>query len=230
MEVALTALWAALPVWMQSLPSKSLPVLSRDGVEPRVAWRWPATLLKDEPERNAIPGLLLLDEVLSDSEQLLHLHWRHWLALFNTLQVLPGVLLMSGSGLRAGDCEALKPAMATPPGTADDGAALAAEWAAVLDQALPAVHAGLKALVASGLPPPLAGHELADERGHVVAEAELAWPQYRLVVLLPEQEDLMPAWRGAGWQPVLAKLEGDGGMGVEWSETVREMATKGTGQ
>jgi hypothetical protein len=60
--------------------------------------------------------------------------------------------------------------------------------------------------------------------------AELAWPQYRLVVLLPDQEDLMPAWRDAGWQTVLAKLAGDGGMGLEWSETVRELATKGTAQ
>ncbi|MBC7704127.1 MAG: DEAD/DEAH box helicase [Rhodoferax sp.] len=230
MEVLLTELWTTLPVWMHSSPSRSLPVLSKEGVQPQVAWRWPATLLRDDLASDAVPGLVLLDEVLSDTEQLLHLHWRHWLALFNTLQVLPGVLLMSGSGLRAGDCEALKPAVAAPPATADDGAALAAEWAAVVDQALAAVHAGLKALAATGLPPPLAGHELADERGRVVAEAELAWPQYRLVVLLPDQEDLMPAWRAAGWQVVVAARAGDGEIGVEWSETVREMTMKGTAQ
>ena len=224
MEAALTTLWAQSPVWMQAQPAKSLPVLSRDGVQPQLAWRWPASLLKGGMGLDMVPGLLLLDAVLADSETALHLHWRHWLALFNTLQVLPGMVMMTAGGLLAGDCEALKPAVSAPPATADDGAALAAEWAAVIEQALPAVHAGLRTLASAGLAPPLPGHELADDRGRVQAEAELAWPRYRVVVLLPDQQDLAEAWQQAGWRVVLVA---PAGQGAQWAEQVRELTMTG---
>ena len=220
MEATLSTLWASLPAWMQAAPAKSLPVLSRDGVQPQLAWRWPASLLSDTQKLDVVPGVLLLDESLAESEAALFLQWRHWLALFNTLQVLPGLVLATASGLRAGDCEAGKPAVLAAPAVADDGAALAAEWASVLQQALPAVHAGLRQLAAAKVQPPLAGYESADGRGRVAAEAELAWPDQRVAVLLPEQHDLGTVWQQAGWRVVLVPAAaGDTG----WAERVLTM-------
>lgn len=230
MEATLTALWMQLPAWMQGPLASSLPVLSRDGVQPQLAWRWSASLLKRRLDAGVVPGLLLLDEALADSEQALHLHWRHWLALFNTLQVLPGLMMMSASGLEAGDCDVLRPAVSAPPAVADDGAALAAEWAAALDQALPAVHTGLRVLATAGLAPPVPGHELADDRGRVQAEAELAWPQHRVAVLLPDQEDLAWAWREAGWRVVLVPPATAGEQAIDWVAQVREMTMTGVAQ
>ena len=195
-------------------------MLSRDGVQPQLAWRWPASLLSDTQKLDVVPGVLLLDESLAESEAALFLQWRHWLALFNTLQVLPGLVLATASGLRAGDCEAGKPAVLAAPAVADDGAALAAEWASVLQQALPAVHAGLRQLAAAKVQPPLAGYESADGRGRVAAEAELAWPDQRVAVLLPEQHDLGTVWQQAGWRVVLVSAAaGDTG----WAERVLTM-------
>ena len=207
MESTINTLLATLPAWLQAQPAKSLPLLSRDGVQPQLTGRWTASWLKSGSPIEFAPGLLLLDESLCDGEQALHQHWRHWLALFNTFQVLPGFVLMTVSGLQAGDCELLKPAVGGVPATTDDGAALAAEWAAALDQALPAVHAGMRTLAKAGVVPPLPGHELADGRGEVVAEAELAWPGHLVVVLLAGQEDMAPAWRSAGWNVVFVSPE-----------------------
>lgn len=71
------------------------------------------------------------------------------------------------------------------------------------------------------------GHELADERGSVLAEAELAWPQHRVAVLLPDQEDLSGVWSKAGWRIVLVGLELDAEQSAEWAVRVLEMTSKG---
>jgi uncharacterized protein YgfB (UPF0149 family) len=43
------------------------------------------------------------------------------------------------------------------------------------------------------------GHELANDRQQVVAEAEMAWPNRLLVVLTANQEDMAQEWVDAGW-------------------------------
>ena len=224
---ALTHLWATLPDWMQTMPGKSLPVLSRDGVQPQLAWRWSASFLNGDLAGIEVPGLLLIDEGQAESDSKLHLHWRHWLALYNLVQVFPGLVMMTVEGLKEGDCNQLKPrAAATPPAPAD-GSALAAEWSDVLGQALPAVHPGLHILAAAGLLPPVSGLELADERGRVQAEAELAWPQLRLAVLLPDQLDLAAAWQAAGWKVVLVAAEVRGDQAADWATRVLEIVQAG---
>lgn len=57
----------------------------------------------------------------------------------------------------------------------------------------------LRFCASRGLPLPEVGFELADERGSVVGDAELAWPETRLAVLLPEQSESADAFRSAGW-------------------------------
>jgi hypothetical protein len=67
---------------------------------------------------------------------------------------------------------------------------------------------------------PLIGHELANERNQVVAEAEMAWPDKLLVLLTAEQEDMSDAWTGAGWT-VLQLSENDLMLaGMPWPEAV----------
>ena len=72
--------------------------------------------------------------------------------------------------------------------------------AGVLDQALSSMKAGLKALARAGADQPEVGMELADEKGRVLADAELAWASQKLAVLRPDQADLAPEWCAAGWQ------------------------------
>jgi DEAD/DEAH box helicase domain-containing protein len=41
--------------------------------------------------------------------------------------------------------------------------------------------------------------ELADEKGKVLADAELTWVGEKLAVLRPDQNDLIEVWQAAGW-------------------------------
>jgi DEAD/DEAH box helicase domain-containing protein len=94
--------------------------------------------------------------------------------------------------------------MAQPGGGAapvkpDDQVALSGAWLEVLADAIPLLVPGLKELAMLGALPPEVGLELADEKGRVLAECELAWTASKLVVLRPDQEDLLGAWQQEGW-------------------------------
>lgn len=43
------------------------------------------------------------------------------------------------------------------------------------------------------------GFELIDERGRVLAEAELAWPRLKIAVLLLDYQDDTPRFETQGW-------------------------------
>lgn len=147
------------------------------------------------------PGAVVLDDAGAPDAEALHLAWRRWLMLFNTMQFLPGTLLTSASGLDAHDYEPLgalgkQSAEAAVP---DVSSSLSGAWQQVLEQCLGALAAGIKVLAAAGAALPEVGTELADENGKVLADAELAWMGEKLVVLRPDQDDLADAWKAAGW-------------------------------
>src|SRR5439155_11589286 len=123
-----------------------------------------------------------------------HLMWRRWLWLFNTFQTLPGVLLATQSGLEANDHAVLIVLTGARPGTGAEGAAYAAGWEQVIEQAMRGLEDGLRALMDTGLPSPdEVGYEL-EQAGDVVAEAELAWIRQKLVLLMPAHVDRQPVW------------------------------------
>jgi hypothetical protein len=60
-----------------------------------------------------------------------------------------------------------------------------------------------------GLPLPVVGQELQDQRGRVCAEAELAWPDLRLGVLRPDGQEDRAAFEEQGWTVLdIDELEG----------------------
>ncbi|MBF8377527.1 DEAD/DEAH box helicase [Alicyclobacillus mali] len=52
-------------------------------------------------------------------------------------------------------------------------------------------------MASHGIPEPEVGYEMGE--GRIVGEAELAWPEYRLCVLVGEQVDARSAFERAGW-------------------------------
>ena len=50
------------------------------------------------------------------------------------------------------------------------------------------------------MPQPEVGFELLDSRGAVAAEAELAWPEHEVAVLLPNRDVHVAAFQRAGWR------------------------------
>ena len=198
--------------WLSRLPSAIrepgkgfAPSLSKpNGACGQIGW-WPVALAKGQvsPPTWTAPGVLILDEGAASDEGALHLAWRRWLQLFNALQFLPGQLLVTASGLDAQDYEGLATPVAgaaATPAKAGDQAALNLIWIEIRGQVLSALQPGLRQLALAGAALPEVGLELADAKGRVLADAELAWPAAKVLVLRPDQGDLASLWAAADWQ------------------------------
>ena len=98
---------------------------------------------------------------------------------------------------------------------------MSAGWDAVISQAMESLIAGLRILMVQGLvPPDEVGFEL-EKDGEVIAEAELAWLNRKVVLMMPEHFDRSDVWQSQGWHVVVA--EGD------WPETLaRAVLVAGT--
>ncbi|MBK1683926.1 DEAD/DEAH box helicase [Rhodoferax fermentans] len=218
----LAAWMQQLPEWLQHPGKGYAPSLSRKDFYPVIAASWPLACAQGKTEGLTSPGVLVLDDLLDQTEQLPHLYWRRWLALFNTLQTLPGLVMTTTSGIQAGDIERLivSPAKPTAPAGSADQAALSQEWAELLDLTLETLKAGLHELAMMGAQPPMIGHELADEHGAVIAEAEMAWPTKHVVLLTFEQADMTDVWVMAGWQALVLDEPNPTVEGIAWSEAV----------
>ena len=192
-----------LPLYIREPGPGFAPMMCRPSGPVRALGWWPMVLAKGLPVAGSwtAPGAVLLDESGAPDAESLHQAWRRWLLLFNTAQFLPGTLLATSSGLDAHDYEQLGALGKESAETAKPAGleALGGAWQQVLEQCLEALATGLKALAAAGAAPPEVGMELADEKGKVLADAELTWVGEKLAVLRPDQDDLVDTWKAAGW-------------------------------
>lgn len=171
-----------------------------------VGW-WPLAWGGAKPPEHdwRAPGVVVLDESAAESAEQLHSAWRRWLQLFNAMQFLPGTLMVTGSGLDGHDYEALQGGcggVGTSAAGSAGNAALLAVWETTLEQTLDALRPGLRRLAEAGAAVPEVGLELADDKGRVLADAELAWPREKLVVLRDDHADLRDTWAAAQWKVV----------------------------
>jgi DEAD/DEAH box helicase domain-containing protein len=67
----------------------------------------------------------------------------------------------------------------------------------------------LRSVVARGCAVPEIGFELQDDQGRVCAEAELAWPDKRIAVVLPERSAALATFRERGWNVFDATASAD---------------------
>lgn len=73
------------------------------------------------------------------------------------------------------------------------------EWLGVFEVAASEVQELLMELATLGAPIPLVGFELLDHNQLVIAEAELAWPDQRVVLLLDGMSEREAVWVKHGW-------------------------------
>lgn len=215
-----------LPLYIREPGAGFAPVMSRaNGPAAIIGW-WAMALAKGLPIPGAwlSPGAVVLDEPAAPDEDALHRGWRRWLQLYNTAQFMPGVLMATTSGLDAHDYESLG-AMgggAQAPGKPQGHAGLSAAWQAVLEQTLSELAGGLKSLAVAGATPPEVGTELADEKGKVLADAELTWVDQKLALLRSDQADLADAWQAAGWTAQVLDDKLSTVQGQPWSVAVAD--------
>lgn len=226
-----TACDVEMAPWLSRLPESIrspgpgfAPSFSKGNGPCHYLGRWPLALAKGGLTESGwtSPGLVLLDEAAAESEEALHLAWQRWLQLFNAAQFLPGVWLGTARGLDGHDYDDLNaaPSDGAPPST--DQGALNAAWTAVLDGVIDALRAGLSQLAKAGALLPEVGMELADEKGRVLADAEMAWPQVKVAVLRADQDDMASSWVESGWSVVVLD-EAMTVAGTSWQSAVAPM-------
>jgi DEAD/DEAH box helicase domain-containing protein len=193
--------WAnLLPAEMQPPVTNAAPALSKGAASPMVLNWWPMAYARGASDGWRSPGLVMVDDMADADESQRRLQWRRWLALSNHQQFLPGMLMAATSMLQSGECagwqstETPNAAPATSPGQI-----IPEGWLLAIAQTLAVLQVGAHELAKAQAPLPWVGHELADEHGQVQAEAEMAWPDQRLVLLTPEQADAAAIWRAVGW-------------------------------
>jgi len=172
----------------------------------QVGW-WPLLLANGLPADGpwSAPGVVLLDEEAANDEEGLHRGWRRWLQVFNGAQFLPAMLLVTASGLDGHDYEAFSSVggQELVPGQAAALAAMNNAWQEVITLVVGTLKSGVAELAHAGAAVPEIGMELADDKGHVLAESEMAWPEARVVLLRPDQGDFVSAWKDTQWEVVM---------------------------
>ena len=132
-----------------------------------------------------------LDDQAPDEEDY-RVEWNGALRLFNLAQFLPHSWWTTTGAVQ----QARYPEFAL---TVDQAEAVDPEWNQALDLADDSLHELLRGLARLNMPVPTVGYELPGAGGEVVGEAEIAWADARLAVLVEGTQPYAGEFRKAGW-------------------------------
>ena len=156
-EVSRAACMTELAAWQDRLPAHArrpgkgwVPSVAKPTAPCRYFGTWPMDVarngLVDGTEVSA-PGVLVLVDQPEAIEEQLHMSWRHWLHVFNTVQMLQRVWLVTSTGLSEFDYGSLSAdvpsGLLTPGQTPASSSAINEAWTEVLNESLKALSAGL---------------------------------------------------------------------------------------
>ena len=163
------------------------------GLSPEQLQQW----MTGQPLSSAAPVVLLQWQPEELPEAELHRRWRHLWQCLNLLLPLPQ--LWAGHADMTGLA-----AFQESPLLLQAEHSLDSRWQTVLELAAQEVQPWLLAMANQADLLPDAGFELIDERGRILAEAELAWEELRIAVLLTDYQEDAAHFEARGWQVYLA--------------------------
>ncbi len=197
--------WTLLPDFMQDYAAAAAPVISAERLQPCVRIQWPQSFAKADFTQFDSSGVVMLDENLTSPDQLRE-SWRYWLQLYNHLQVLPGILLATRSGLDGGDYSGLSYGTNKSSSLNELASAQEQVWSRVFDAVISTLIAGVQTLQALEVNPP-------DEIGYsfevnsIEYIAELVWFADKVAVLLTDEMANAKIWLDEGWAVIAADVD-----------------------
>ncbi len=144
--------------------------------------------------------------------------WNGYLRLYNLFQFIPTAFFITTTGVKANSYQQLrlKKYVSTSLALPAEEISLWNEAKELTDSEL---HDLLDLLAAKGWSPPEAGYELVDDKGTVIAQAELGWEELKIAV--PGENDIesMAVFEREGWKTISFK------QAVSRPEAVAALAT-----
>ena len=179
----------------------------------------PPTALQQFDPAAMFAAVHLRDDDDDRSHEGYQVAWNRSLRIFNLLQFLPLSWWSTTQGGQAGMYDGISrksrnwsgdlPGQweatgepASQPGTEEDGDT-ATTWTDALRFAAAEVRADLHRLSEEGAPTPEVGFELVGRGGTVLGEAELAWPDHHVAVLM-EDRGVRGIFESRGWRVLVA--------------------------
>jgi DEAD/DEAH box helicase domain-containing protein len=121
--------------------------------------------------------------------------WNGFLRLFNLFQFIPHTYFITGQEMANGFSYSGFKDPRTETVFENN-----TEWDEVFELTDPGLHDVIKRLAKQNCPIPEVGFELVDEKGQIVAEAELGWIENKVAFLLSLQSEFSSIFQKAGWQ------------------------------
>ena len=134
--------------------------------------------------------------------------WNRVLRLFTLLQFLPGAWWTTRTGVERGIYPEFPPPAESPAPPRPALVLPAGDWREAIQLAAPGVQGLLEELSEHGAPVPEVGFELVGTEGAILAQAELAWPEHEVAVLVADDEEQCAAFERAGWQVFMSGAGG----------------------
>ena len=120
--------------------------------------------------------------------------WNGVLRLYNLLQFLPGAWWTTRTGVERNVYPEYGRTVPSPEiSVAPEG------WEEAMNLVAPELRPAMEQWSALSLPVPEAGFELTGPAGRVIAEAELAWSERKVAVMLADQQEWTAAFEAEGW-------------------------------
>jgi DEAD/DEAH box helicase domain-containing protein len=119
--------------------------------------------------------------------------------MYNIYQFIPDAIFITTKGISEGQYLWLTADSAMQKDRMDDESGALSALEAVTDGH---IHPFLSFLVAHGVPLPEPGFELCDEKGEIIATAELGWPDKKIAFLRDNEKDYEQIFGAKGWRTV----------------------------
>ena len=116
------------------------------------------------------------------------------------MQFIPSTWFITSQGIEDEEYTSLHEVALCDVAAEDDAEVVNEEFIELIDMLDEEIHPFVKLLMKDKIPLPIAGYEMENSIGEVVAEAEIVWLDNRVALLFEEQHDFDDVFKKQNWK------------------------------